>query len=83
MLCAEGHADCQRKRKIMQCLFNPNKKQCVHADTDCDPTSQSISEDHKRISGDEMWLWHTYRHTRTIMSSLYSQGPETALVTLD
>lgn len=40
----------------MQCGFNAKDKQCVHANAaiDYDPANESISEDHERISRDEM-----------------------------
>lgn len=65
---AGDHADCQRQGKIMRCILNPKDKQCVYANaaTDYEPASESISEDHERISRDEMWLWHTYRQTHAI-----------------
>ena len=47
----------------MRYVFNPKDKQCVHAKfanaaTDHDPTRESISEDHERISGDEVAVAH-------------------------
>lgn len=82
MPCTEGHVDCQRQGKIMRCVFNSKDKQHVHANaaTDNEPASESISEDHEKISRDEMWLWHTYRHTH---AGLYCQRPESALGTAD